>query len=225
MEPLREPLETLVSPTVSGKQRLIDAALRLAAREGTALSALGLRELAREAGLNHNTFYRHFIDLEDLGRAATEAVATQLLAGMKAIRRDAARHADATVGVADYFLDFACAHPDLIVVGLRELHGSDTPMRRVLRRTLDDIAQENVEQIRDMQLVPDLPRSTLLQACAAITYYMVYRALDCIERPAQRASIHADIVSFIRSQFLGRLALQRAGHDAAARISGASLSF
>lgn len=212
-------------PSPHGKQRLIEAALRLAARDGAALSTLGLRELAREAGLNHNTFYRHFADLDDLGRAATEAVAAQLLAGMKAIRRDAARHADATIGVADYFLDFARDNPDLILVGLRELHGHDSPMRRILRRMLDDIASENVEQIVAMELVPGLLPQTLLQACSAITYYMFYRALDYIERPEQRPHIRDDIVSFIRSQFLGRLALQRASGDTGASRRSEPLSF
>lgn len=206
----------------NGRERLIAAALRLAA-QGTALSALGLRELAREAGLNHNTFYRHFRDLDALGGTVVETVAAQLLAGMAAIRRNAVAHADATLGVADYFLDFACEHPEVIVVGLRELHGGDSPMRRILRRTLDDIAQQNVEQILGMKLVPGLERPGLQQACAAITYYMFHRALDCIEQPSQRARIRAEIVDFVRTQFLGRLALQRAGAGgtrAAVALSG-----
>ena len=42
-----------------GKLKLIQAALRLIT-QSRSLTSLGLRELAREAGLNPNTFYRHF---------------------------------------------------------------------------------------------------------------------------------------------------------------------
>ena len=49
-----------------GKRALLDAAERLAS-SSRCLTSLGLRELAREAGLNPNTFYRHFRDMEDLG--------------------------------------------------------------------------------------------------------------------------------------------------------------
>lgn len=191
-----------------GKQRLIDAALRLAAREGAGLSSLGLRELAREAGLNHNTFYRHFGDLNELGEAAATAVTAQLMAALKEIRRNAARHADATIGSADYFLDFARDHPELIIVGLRELHSTDSPMRHALQKALKDIALESVEQIVSMNLVPGVERDALLQATSAITYYMLYRGLDYLEQPRQRRVIRDEIVSFIRSQFMGRLALQ-----------------
>ena len=49
-----------------GKRQLMAAALRLSSTSRS-LSNLGLRELAREAGLNPNTFYRHFRDVDDLG--------------------------------------------------------------------------------------------------------------------------------------------------------------
>ena len=108
-----------------GKRRLIDAALRLAA-QGSSLSSLGLRELGREAGLNHNTFYRHFSTPAELGAAAAHEVARDVMAAMKDIRRNAARHADATVGAAEYFFDFVLQHPQLFIVSVRELHSAST---------------------------------------------------------------------------------------------------
>lgn len=182
--------------------------MRVAAREGAILSTLGLREIAREAGLNHNTFYRHFESLDDLGRAAAEAIADQLMRGLEDVRRSAARHADANVGAANYFLDFARDNADLLIVGLRELHSLDSPMRKTMQQVLDRIAEDSVEQILSMNLVPKLSREALKEATSAITYYMLYRAVDCIERPRKRSAIRDEIVSFIRSQFLGRLALE-----------------
>jgi AcrR family transcriptional regulator len=191
----------------NGKRRLIDAALRLSAR-GAALSSLGLRELAREADLNHNTFYRHFRDIDELGQAAAEEVSAQIMSGMKEVRSSAATHADATQGAAEYFLDFVEQNPDAFIVGLREAHSASTPMRRIMRRVLEEIAAESVDQIVTMNLAPGLDRGTLLRATSTITYYMLYRSLDYIEHPEQREAIIEQIVTFVRMQFLGAAALR-----------------
>lgn len=192
-----------------GKRRLIEAAMRLAARDGTAFSSLGLRELAREAKLNHNTFYRHFEDLGELGQAAAAAVATQVMAGMKQVRRNAARHADATVGAADYMLDFARDNPELIVVGLREMHSSGSPMRKALQQVFDHIALESVEQIVSMNLAPGMDRDSLLKATWSIAYHMFSRSLDYLERPRERRAIRDEIVEFARAQFFGYAVARR----------------
>ncbi len=202
-------METASAIQPGGKQRLIEAAFRLAARNGTSLASLGLRELAREAGLNHNTFYRHFATLEDLGHAAAAEVAGQLMAAIKEIRRNAARHADASVGVAEYFLDWARDNADLVTVGVRELHSTETPIRKAMQRVVHEIATESVEQIVSMRLVPGIEPDALLRATTSITHYMFYRALDYIERPRQRRAIRDELVNFMRAQFLGQLALQR----------------
>ena len=196
-------------PPPNGKRRLIEAALKLGAR-GTPLDSLGLRELAREAGLNHNTFYRHFDDLDELSIAAAEEVASQIMAGMKEVRRNAATHADATVGAAEYFLDFVRDNPDPFIVGLREVHSTSSPMRWVLQKVIDQIAVESVEQITSMNLAPGIEPAWLMRATSAITYYMFYRSLDYIEHPRQRQSIIDEIVLFARMQFYGAAALQSA---------------
>lgn len=205
------PTETIastlpVSDMADGKRRLIDAALRLAA-QGSSLSALGLRELGREAGLNHNTFYRHFRSTDELGAAAVQEVSRDVMAAMKEIRRNAAKHADATVGAAEYFFAFVLQHPQLFIVGLRELHSTSTPMRKALQDVIRDISVESVDQIVSLNLAPGLAPDALLQATSAITHYLFYRSLDCIENPQAREQIVLEAVHFMRAQFLGMSAL------------------
>lgn len=190
-----------------GKRRLIEAALRLAARNG-GFSSIGVRELGREADLNPNTFYRHFSDMEDLARATAEEVARHLMAGMRQVRIEAARHADATEGAAQYFLEEVAKNPDAYRVGLSELHGGPPNMRRILAGLMEEIADLSVEQIKELDLVPGLGRSELYDAALSISYYMLYRAGDFLDAPEQAEQIRQDIVHFIRIQFLGALALQ-----------------
>src|SRR6185312_12685944 len=73
---------------LGGRQRLIEAALRLAARKSS-VSLLGLRELSREAGLNPNTFYRHFADMDELGTAIVEQLAEEMRQRRYAVRAEA----------------------------------------------------------------------------------------------------------------------------------------
>lgn len=194
----------------AGKQKLIDAALRLAARDGISLSSVGLREMAREAGLNHNTFYRHFRRPEELLVAAAEDVAAQIMAGMKEVRRRAARHADATVGAVEYFLDSVQANPEVFVVFARELNCIASPMRASLLGVLNGIARESVEQISARNPVPLMDPGLLFQVSLDITNYLFARSLDVIERPQERKHLAAQWVAHIRRQFLGAIASRSA---------------
>ena len=49
------------------------------------LNALSLRELAREAGLNPNTFYRHFKDFDELGMAIIEEMSREIRQPLRAL--------------------------------------------------------------------------------------------------------------------------------------------
>lgn len=202
--------EITPDPTASdmadGKRRLIDAALRLAS-QGHSLASLGVRELGREAGLNHNTFYRHFRNTDELAAAAVHEVAREVMAAMKDIRRNAARHGDATVGAAAYFYDFVLSHPALFVVGVRELHNTASPVRASLKQVIALIARESVAQIISLDLAPGLQEDTLLTATTAITHYLFYRSLDCLDDPSARDRIEQETVHFMRAQFLGMAAL------------------
>lgn len=196
----------------NGKRRLLDAALVLAAR-GTGFASMGIRELAREAGLNHNTFYRHFADLDDLAQTVAADLATNFMASMKRVRARAARHADATVASVDLILELVQTNPAPFVVGLRELHGGAPSIRRILRKVLDEVATDSVAQITSMDLAPGLSEDALLQVTRPVTYYMLYKAVECLDEPERRNAIAAEMVSTIRQQFLGAYAMQQVGRS------------
>lgn len=196
-----------------GKQKLILAALRIAARDGLTLQSLKLRELAREADLNHNTFYRHFDNLEALAEATIETIAHQIVLGMKQIRIKARSHADATVGVVEYFLDLVLQIPDAFVVGVRELHSATSFIRPLLNRVLDDIANESVAQITELKLVPISDPTILFRVARDITHYMFCKSIEIIKKPAIKKELTDEMVQFIRRQFLGEIALMGTGND------------
>ncbi len=77
-----------------------------------------------------------------------------------------------------------------------------------MRRVLEDIAVESVEQITSMNLAPGLSEASLLEVTRPVTYYMLYRAVECLDEPQRRDEISSETVHFIRQQFLGAMALQ-----------------
>src|ERR687897_502340 len=70
---------------LSGRDKLIDAVVQLGSATRS-IASLGLREVARQAGLNPNTFYRHFRNFDDLGLAVIEKLSAQLRSELRASR-------------------------------------------------------------------------------------------------------------------------------------------
>ncbi|KAF1071583.1 MAG: HTH-type transcriptional repressor FabR [Pseudomonas citronellolis] len=157
----------------TGKRLLIEAALRLASGRRS-LSSLGLRELAREAGLNPNTFYRHFNDVDDLGLAIIQDIVLQLREPLRALRREAAARVPASEGAhapfgLDFargqivcretvrlFFDFVARHPDAFILGVRELHGPSPLLRQALGKVMDDFGADMAEDIARLDLLPEV---------------------------------------------------------------------
>lgn len=196
-----------------GKQRLIRAALRVAAREGVTLHRLSLRELAREAELNHNTFYRHFDNLDQLALATIGTIASEVMQGVRDIRLQTQRHVDATVAVADYYFDLVLQHADAFVVGVRELHSHGSSIRPLLLHVLDDIAKESVKQLTEFPLLPLSDPDQLFLVARDISQTMFCRSIDAVAQPGLKSQWVANMSTFIRRQFLGQMMLAQIPHS------------
>lgn len=193
-----------MSVLTGGKLKLVQAALTLIT-ESRSLTSLGLRELAREAGLNPNTFYRHFHNLDEFGLFVLEFVADEMKSGVRELRRMAKNSdqaAEDTVAfVYHYFLD----NPAATTIAVRELHGASPLLRQALESQLDASAREMAEDIIDRQLVPGVPDSTILEISHMTIRYILFRAMDYLEKPDQRLSIQRETERFISRQFRGAL--------------------
>ncbi|MBD9517288.1 MULTISPECIES: TetR family transcriptional regulator [Pseudomonadaceae] len=214
----------------AGKRALIDAALRLAASRRS-LSSLGLRELAREAGLNPNTFYRHFGDVDDLGLAIIRDIATQLRQPLRDLRREAAERAQPGEGAASVpfgldlergqrvtretvrlFFDFVEGNPQAFIIGVRELHGPSPVLREALARVMDEFGEDMAEDIRQFHLLPDIDENELNQLSRLISRQLFQQSLDYLEcPPEQRGEVCALAERQILLLFTGVAVLQTFG--------------
>jgi len=210
------------SPLASGRQRLMEAALQLAATTRS-LASLGLREVARQAGLNPNTFYRHFNDFDELGLAVIEQLSGQLREGLRERRRRPAEAGLRLDNPADpveawrkaqdvvresvaLVLDFVTEHRTAYVVGIREMHGSSPVLRKALRQVLDDIGEDMTEDVLGALQLPLLQREDVAEISQLVIRQMTFFSLDYLEHPEQREQIRRQAERFVLLLFWGAIA-------------------
>src|SRR3990167_1140943 len=214
-----------------GKRLLMDAALKLTA-QSRSINALGLRELAREAGLNPNTFYRHFKDIDELGLSIIEEMTNKLRQPLRDLRKRAAesvvppelagigweenpllnlqKDTRAPKATVKLFLDYVAQNPNAFIMGVRELHGASPVLRQALRKVMADFAQDMADDIKQLQLLPMLDDATLLEVASTISREMFQLSMDYIEQPEQRNAIFAQAEALVVMLFTGATVLK--GH-------------
>ncbi|BES73784.1 hypothetical protein RE428_48020 [Marinobacter nanhaiticus D15-8W] len=207
-----------MSVMTGGKLKLVQAALRLIT-QSRSLTSLGLRELAREAGLNPNTFYRHFRNLDEFGLQVLGYIAEEMKTGVRELRRmaessDQASH-DTVAFVYSYFL----SNPAATTVAVRELHGPSPILRRALEVQLNASAREMAEDIIERKLVSGLDEATIHEISHMTIRYILFRAMDYIEKVDQRERIQLETERFINRQFRGALVERLSPEEIAERVS------
>ncbi|MFE8071742.1 TetR family transcriptional regulator [Marinobacteraceae bacterium S3BR75-40.1] len=211
----------------SGKQRLVEAAIRLAA-DSRSIHAIGLRSLAREAGLNPNTFYRHFDSIDDLALTIIQSTVTELREPLSALRRQAADAAEdkqtrrrPAIGIpfdivrgqrvtretVRLFFDYVERNPSPFLVGARELHGPSPVVRDALRRVMADFTADMVRDMKELELLPNLDDPALERVSATTIRMMFHLSVDFIEQPDRRQTIVAEAEDMILTLLAGAVTL------------------
>ncbi|WP_165857148.1 TetR family transcriptional regulator [Marinobacter sp. JSM 1782161] len=193
-----------MSVMTGGKLKLVQAALRLIT-QSRSLTSLGLRELAREAGLNPNTFYRHFSSLDEFGLHVLGYIAEEMKTGVRELRRMAESSDQASRETVAFVYHYFQSNAAATTVAVRELHGPSPVLRRALEAQLDASAREMAEDIIERQLVPGVDEATIHEISHMTIRYILFRAMDYIEKPDQRERIQLETERFINRQFRGAL--------------------
>src|SRR5690606_37758152 len=136
-----------------GKLKLVQAALRLIT-QSRSLTSLGLRELAREAGLNPNTFYRHFRNLDEFGLQVLGYIAEDMKAGVRQLRQMADSSEQASHDTVTFVYQRFLGYPAATTVAVSELHGASPVVRGALDAQPAASAREMAEDTLEPGLVP-----------------------------------------------------------------------
>jgi len=203
----RSPLTAREAPEAGGRERLIAAALKLAA-EKRSLLALGVRELGRMAGLNPNTFYRHFRSLDDMSVAIIDEFAQDLAPALRSIRLSGLAPELIPIRTVEHVFDYAKQHPEAFIVGVRELHGSSSRLQKALRARIRLVADEMSEDILAVTVVPGMTEDMLAELSEPIVEHVFHRTLDYLQEPERRDELVRRTAHFIDALLIGAVTLK-----------------
>ena len=192
---------------LSGRQRLIDAAIRLHG-ERRSFASLGIREIAREANLNPNTFYRHFESIDDLAVAAVEQIGDRLRPMLHQIHRLASRVDPLALAALEVsaFYAFALGNAEAFVVGVIEYHGGSPRVRESIGKLLSEVARELRDDVVALPIFSTIAPEHLARACEHIVLHLFHLSQDYVERPERRQEIAEASEYVIVWTFLGAAA-------------------
>ncbi len=173
-----------------GRQKLLAAAARLVAREGS--TRLTLRDLAAEAGMSHNAIYRHFSGVDEMVQALIIDVNQRLRDGLRLVRAQVPSDEASPRTVVNWLFDFALANRDAFVVAVRERHGPSGPAREAIEQGMAMIMADMRTDLLAGNRLPALPDEKLAVALKVIIQHTFELSLACIESPAKRASLLAE---------------------------------
>jgi AcrR family transcriptional regulator len=192
------------TPPAGGRQRLIEAALRLAARRSS-VASLGLRELAREAGLNPNTFYRHFKDLDELSIALVDEFGQELQRRRQESRRVTTDFITFLSHSLKTYFEFAAEHPEAFLLGFREL-ASASATGRAVKKLMDEVAHDLNDIARQFGDL-ELPEARRLELASFIVSGLFLQAIEYIEHKSQRRTILKRAERYVALLLHGALAM------------------
>ena len=189
----------------TGKKLLMEAATRLAARQGA--SSLVLREIAREAGLNHNTFYRHFTDLDAMMQAILAAFGEQLRQGLNDVRATLRPGEVPTQKVIGWLFDFARRHRDVFIVAMRERFGPPGPIRDSVHTLLDQLTQDTQRDLTMLGFLPEVDPAYMRRLLEVSVNEVFRHCIEYLEAPHRRKQLLAATQELLETLMAGAVAL------------------
>lgn len=173
-----------------GKRLLLDAAAKLVANNSSP-SMVSLRELAREAGLNHNTFYRHFSNFEELLQTLVDTFGQELREGLAQARLTAPSTDAISHHAMNWLLDFALNHQSVFLVAIRERYGTGGPLQQSMYKMMLHLEDDMLVHLQARHALPPLPETDLRLALRLIMDNAFHLCMLHIQDPRNKAK-HLD---------------------------------
>lgn len=165
------------------RQALLDAALSLST-SGRSFASISLREVAREVGLVPTAFYRHFQDMEELGKELVDQVALYLKNVLHQLAQGLALPEAKTQTTMDLFFEAVEQHPQQWIFMIAERWGGSEAVRHAIEREIhylnDDLSSnlKKLELFEHFQNENDLRVFTSLLINSSFTWAMSWLSLN-----------------------------------------------
>ncbi len=171
---------------------LLQAALTLMA-EGRSFTSLALREIAREAGVVPNAFYRHFRNTDELGLALVEDGGITLRRLLREARKVDVPPREMLRRSVEIYLDYIKRNRLQFVFISSERSGGSRLLRLAIRNDVSHFINEMAQDFRARAFFPRLPTTELQMVCSMIVMTMLSAATDFLDLPPDQPLLEAEM--------------------------------
>ena len=206
--------KSLVSPgrkPMISREDIIAAALKLLG-PSRSVSTLSLREVAREAGIAPNSFYRHFREMDELAVALIDMAGESLRQIIGDARQRATLEVSVVQSCTDAFMEQLRADDRLLHILLREGTVGSDAFKRAVERQLSFFEEELGQ---DLIRLAALKGSGLYQpalTAKAITRLVFTMGATVLDLPRDKQDeLAAQIVKMVRMIIAGTQTLAAIG--------------
>jgi TetR/AcrR family transcriptional regulator, fatty acid biosynthesis regulator len=191
--------ETRSEQKLRTRSHLMDAALRLMVDSGRSFSSLSLREVTREAGVVPAAFYRHFADLDQLGLALVEACGLTLRRLLREVRKQSLPPTQMLRTSVELYKDYVKSQRRHFMFAAGARGGGSAAIRKAIRIEESHFAHEMAQDMRDLNLLPQLPMDSLQLICGLVVTTMMNAATDILDLPAGQPRAEQELTeNFVR---------------------------
>lgn len=184
---------------------IMQAALTLSRQKG--FPSLSLREVTREAGVAPATFYRYFVDMEDLGLALVDEVGLTLRRLMRQARHRIKVGGSVVKTSVETFMMFLDESPHLFQLLMGDQAGGPKSFRDALRRERHRFIDELIDDLRQGEALREAPLShieLISEMMVNLVFMGGVEALDMSRE--QRKQLSEKLVLELRLIFIGSAA-------------------
>ena len=187
----------------------MDAAVRLLG-DHRSVSTLSLREIAREAGIAPNSFYRYFRDVDELTVALIDQAGRALRGIIREARQRLSMERSAIRTSVEAFMDQLDADEKYLQVLLREMSTGSEAFRQAVDRELNYFEDELRDELERMEKLTGHATYEPALTAKAITRLVVAMGANAANlAQAQRAELIDQTVVMIRMIMEGSQSLAR----------------
>jgi AcrR family transcriptional regulator len=172
---------------------LVQAALNLMG-QGRSFTSLALREIAREAGMVPNAFYRHFRNTDELGLALVEEVGITLRRLLREERQVQVSPTERLRRSVAVYQEYVKSNRLLFLFISSERSGGSRILRLAIRNDVTHFTNEMAQDFRTLGVYPEVSTASLQMICGLIVMTMLAAATDILDLPPEQPLLEAEML-------------------------------
>ncbi|MBM3386099.1 MAG: HTH-type transcriptional repressor FabR [Betaproteobacteria bacterium] len=170
------------------RKTLVQAALRLM-DEGRSFTSLGIREIAREAGMVPNGFYRHFRNTDELGLSLVDEVALTLCQLLRQARQPDSADTSVVRKSVRVYHQYVCDNRLLFRFISSERAGGSRILRMAIRQAVSHYVEDMASDMQAMPAYQAMALPTLQRVCSLIANTMLAAAPEILDLPVDQPAL------------------------------------